>query len=115
MNLNKVPFWLDVAHEIAHRQDALDRGNKAALSPWISFGNGTIIPQSELYATHVENRIREEAGLPLRTHYATISCVDNRFSIPLESTRLITPAGYSLYFPGEKYTPFIMRFNDRQR
>ena len=109
------PFWLDVAHEIAHRQDALVRGNKAALSPWISFGNGTIIPQSELYATHVENRIREEAGLPLRTHYATISCVDNRFSIPLESTRLITPAGYSLYFPGEKYTPFIMRFNDRQR
>ena len=113
--IRKSPFWLDVAHELAHRQDALIRGNKAALRPWLFFGNGVIIPQSELYATHIENRIREESGLPLRTHYATVPCLDNRFSLPVERTRLISPAGYSLYFPGQQYTPYIMRFNKHQR
>lgn len=112
--IRQSPFWLDVAHELAHRQDVLVRGNKAALSPWLTFENGDIIHRSELYATHVENQIREEAGLPLRTHYATIYCVDSRFTLPVESTRLISPAGYSIYFPGQKYKPYIMRFKNHR-
>jgi RHS repeat-associated protein len=55
--------FTDLAHELYHAQ----RFNQGILdlSPW----NGTKVVRDEIWATHGENKIRNENGLPLRTHY----------------------------------------------
>lgn len=65
------PPYIGLGHEAAHIQDAwngtIDR------SPWITINteNGVIrIPHCEKYATHIENQLRAEHGLPLRSHYS---------------------------------------------
>lgn len=65
------PFWLDIGHELAHRKDILTNGAEQAGKEWLrNPDTGGIISQSEKYATHMENMMRADAGLPLRTHYA---------------------------------------------
>ena len=39
---------------------------------WTKGPNSEDIPNTEKYATYIENEIRAEAKLPLRTHYAII-------------------------------------------
>lgn len=55
-------------------------------SPWVTVGNVTI-PNSEKYATHIENQLRAENGIPLRTHYGIDASSGTR--VGLESTRII--------------------------
>lgn len=57
------PLWVVVGHEMAHAKDYLDRGVAKCKNNWAGFFD------TEKYATHMENRMRAEAGLPLRTHY----------------------------------------------
>jgi len=64
------PFWLDIGHELAHRQDVLKNGAAQAQILWLNqASDGVDVPTSEKYATHEENLMRADAGLPLRTHY----------------------------------------------
>ncbi len=64
------PFWLDMGHELAHRQDVLKNGGVQARAEWLTNPDtGDKIPASEKYATHMENLMRADAGLSLRTHY----------------------------------------------
>ncbi len=66
------PFWLDIGHELAHRQDVINNGSKQAGEAWLTHPDtGQRIPRTDKYATHMENYMRSEAGLPLRTHYVT--------------------------------------------
>ncbi|MEG0928748.1 hypothetical protein [Chryseobacterium sp.] len=52
---------------------------------------------AEIYGTHVENIVRAEFGLPLRTHYGSIiDGAGNEF--PTGAGRLIDSIGSSIYF-----------------
>jgi|GEM_PF-1842356 len=63
------PLWLDLGHELAHRQDILENGLTQAKAVWETASDGTQICETEKYATHRENIMRAEKGMPLRTHY----------------------------------------------
>ena len=56
-------MWVVIGHEMAHAKDYLTRGIVECKRNWAGFYN------TEKYATHMENRMRAEACLPLRTHY----------------------------------------------
>jgi RHS repeat-associated protein len=88
-NNTRDPF-IALGHELGHIQDI-----------W----NGTYnsnnwrpgIPEGEKYATHIENQIRSEHGIPLRTHYGMYS--DGR---PVQNTRIIDANGASLFYTRQK-------------
>lgn len=85
------PFYIALGHEIAHAQDRYLRGNDVD-NQWLNVG-GVTIRDSEKYATHVENQLRAENGLSLRTHYAI-----NRDGTGYNPSRILTPGGSSMYF-----------------
>jgi hypothetical protein len=86
------PTYIGLGHEMAHIQDTW----KGTIdnSTWITVG-GTSIPNAEKYATHIENQLRAENGIPLRTHYGIDASSGTR--IGLESTR-IARGGVSLFY-----------------
>jgi hypothetical protein len=57
---------------MGHQKDIWDRtiNNNTWATVQDVNGNNINIPNSDIYATHVENKIRNEHGLPLRTHYS---------------------------------------------
>jgi len=65
------PF-IALGHEMAHVQDVWN--GTINRSAWVTYpkpGGGTgTIPNSEKYATHMENQIRSEHGVALRVSYA---------------------------------------------
>ena len=97
------PFWIDVGHELAHRQDYLLRGAEANKT-WYTDSEGKDIIDSEKYATHIENLMRSSTNfLPLRTHY------QSQGMWGYEPSRIINRKGESLFFEGTKYTPLRQR------
>lgn len=81
------PAYIGLGHELAHIQD-IWRGTVIG-GEWV---NG--IPNTEKYATHVENQLRSEHKLPLRTHYGVTSDGKGDPHTPL----LRAGTGVSLYF-----------------
>ncbi|MFY7740823.1 MAG: RHS repeat-associated core domain-containing protein [Flavobacterium sp.] len=69
----KNEFYLTFFHEIAHSFAAQNYNQKTLDDAWISASeiNGlqNDISNSEVYACTIENSLREEKALPLRTHY----------------------------------------------
>lgn len=63
----KRPSYIGLAHELAHVLDILSDG-KLDMGKWYEEG-GKRITNAEIYATHVENQVRAENGVALRTHY----------------------------------------------
>ena len=65
------PSWLILAHEMSHRRSEIDKVILPA-GNWVYVGS-TQQPASwdEINATHVENKIRAENNMPLRTHYSS--------------------------------------------
>src|SRR5690554_1155978 len=64
------PFWLDIGHELSHRKDVIVNGASQAGALWLTNPDtGKPIPRSEIYATHMENLMRADESLPLRSHY----------------------------------------------
>ena len=59
---------IDLVHELAHIQYNWNVGKYDSWND-VKLGNGKIITVAEIYTTHIENKIRAEQGLPLRTHY----------------------------------------------
>ena len=69
---NTRPSYIGLAHEMAHVQD--NWNGTMNTGTWVTYltpsgGTGTI-SNAEIYATHMENRIRSEHTLPLRVSYA---------------------------------------------
>ncbi|MCH7400769.1 RHS repeat-associated core domain-containing protein [Belliella kenyensis] len=87
------PFWLDLGHELAHSRDFLVNG-ESVYDTWVNNPDspGNPFRQSEKYATHIENNMRAQAGLPLRTHYAS------QGSGGYEPTRILNANGTSKFF-----------------
>ncbi len=83
---NSRPPFIGLAHELAHFQD-LWKGTWSD-EPWVRGSNGNPnINVGEQYATHVENQIRAEHDVPLRTHYNGD-----------KKTRIVNVNGESLYY-----------------
>lgn len=63
--------YVGLGHELVHTRDRFN-GN-LDMNTWQTVtdqnGNQKSIPYAEVSATHTENQIRAENGLPLRTHY----------------------------------------------
>lgn len=86
------PFYVALSHEMAHTQDYYMRGTEKVQAQWLKV-DGNKIVDSEKYATHVENQIRGENGLSLRTHY-----VINPDGSGYEPSRIIDSKGGSLFY-----------------
>jgi RHS repeat-associated protein len=61
------PAYIGLAHELAH---ALDWNmGTIDLGVWVKYSDGTTSSNSEKFASHIENQIRAENGVPLRAYY----------------------------------------------
>jgi hypothetical protein len=104
------PFWLDIGHELSHRQDVLKNGSAKAEATWLTNPEtGESISASEIYATDMENKMRADRGLPLRTHYVSVS----QNGIPIggwEPSRILRSGTRTSTFYGTTYrsTPKIL-------
>jgi hypothetical protein len=70
---------------------------------WLTIGSETA-SHSEKYATHVENLIRAEHGLSLRTHYGVVDMGGGKFRGYAPSA-LLGPMNSSKYFPVKLSNP----------
>jgi hypothetical protein len=104
------PPFVGLAHELAHISDVwngtVNRKTWRVLpdgsDEWIS------VPYAELYATHVENKIRAENGFPLRVSYASAprGAVDGRAFADRSSLLLRPGTRKSLYFDCRGHTSY---------
>jgi RHS repeat-associated protein len=87
----KLPFSITLGHEMAH---GLANTQGVAFKDWVTLpteaGDRTL-SQSEIYATHVENNLRGERGLPLRTQYS-----QDGDGNPMSETRILDSKARSL-------------------
>ena len=81
------PPFIGLGHELAHISDY--RSGSMDTSFWFVFQKGTFeksIDKSELYASQIENVLRFEHNIPLRTHYACYGVGSS--VIPYEASRI---------------------------
>jgi hypothetical protein len=94
------PAYIGLGHELAHALDDKRGTMQGGYVP--GFGPGSISPDfkgianAEKFATHMENKLRAEHGLPLRTHYG-YNQVTNTGIFPIIS------GGKSLHYGGYDY------------
>ena len=84
------PSFISLGHELAHAEDFFS--GSMNYSTWYSY-NGKSVEYNELKACHVENMIRAEHNVPLRTHYSR-----TQFDNPVEKSRVTIFPNFSLYF-----------------
>lgn len=93
------PAYIGLGYEMAHIQDiwkgTIDNNT------WVTVG-GTAIPNAEKYATHIENQLRAENNISLRTHYGIDASSGKRAG--LESTRIIN-GNSSLFYKQSGKSP----------
>lgn len=98
------PAFVSLAHEFGHALDiimgTIDR------SEWYS-ENGKSISKAEWFASFVENAIRFENSLPIRTHYSFAINEDNGLEVPVWKSILKMPSmTYQKYLPNSFYKMF---------
>ncbi len=98
----KIPFSLILGHEMAH---GLANVQGVKFKDWTTVnindeGGTKTLSQSEIYATHIENNLRAERGLPLRTYY---SPTQDGGADP--ATRILDSKSRSLYYPTGDISP----------
>jgi hypothetical protein len=66
------PSLIGLGHELAHKEDRWKgtMNNSTWYSTPDANGIENSVSKSEIYATHRENQLRTEHGIPLRTHYS---------------------------------------------
>ncbi len=91
------PDWVSIGHEFGHLysnakgwdMNIIEYFN--AHDDW-QWNASLDLATDEIFATHIENNIRSEAGLPLRLYYSEY------FGSPLESTRVASDNGISIFY-----------------
>lgn len=83
------PNFITLGHEMAHGMDSYNY----KVSSWIPLSRNRSVSESEVYATHIENMIRAESGLPLRTHYLA-----QKGGVGYSYSTLIDKKGNSVFF-----------------
>ena len=72
IGLQESPLFVTIGHEMAHKEQSIS-GVASADERWFSYttpsGEREKVTKGEQYATHIENQLRADASLPLRTHY----------------------------------------------
>ncbi|WP_160137571.1 RHS repeat-associated core domain-containing protein [Chryseobacterium sp. c4a] len=86
------PLYTTIAHEMGHVYENYALGVTSQADT--RFGPDSTT--AEIFGTHVENIVRAESGLPLRTNYGSI-CIGSA-CIPNTDGRLIDNAGSSIYY-----------------
>ena len=94
------PSYIGLGHEMAHIQDVWN--GTIDNSTWVTAG-GVAIPNSEKYATHIENQLRAENGILLRTHYGIDASTGTR--VGLESTRIVRGVTSLFYWKSNGIAP----------
>jgi len=80
------PFFVSLGHELGHKRD---ESNYLFNGSWFGVSRG------EIFASHWENMIRAENGLPLRSSYSTNPKVSGGLDL---QTVLIDCTGNSMYY-----------------
>ena len=93
----KATAYINLAHELAHARYKIEKKKSLV---WFTIpdahGNSKKVYTSEIYTTHIENMIRSELYLPLRTHYEILPEGSD-----LTSAIINPETGRSLYFINE--------------
>ncbi|SMD45748.1 RHS repeat-associated core domain-containing protein [Aquiflexum balticum DSM 16537] len=103
MGLQNPKSFISLGHELAHAEDHV-KGTLNTSRTWTS----NKYPQAEKYATHRENQIRGELGLPLRTHYG-LQRLSSGSLIPDKQSQIIKN-GFSNFYQmkvGPIYLPYV--------
>ena len=109
VGMKEAIFYVTLGHEMAHVIDAYENPNSYK-DLWLK--NSTKdITRSEIFATHIENQIRSESGLPLRRYYGNTEDSNTGTVRPLRQSLLIDKNGNSLFY--QQTAPTI--FNTLQR
>ncbi|MCX8532085.1 DUF6443 domain-containing protein [Chryseobacterium luquanense] len=111
------PFFIKLGHEMGHGMDPMKKSD--LFGPWV--GGKTQndkVSHSEIFASHIENKLRAENGLPLRVSYMVNP--NNKIANGVDlQTMLIDSTGNSVYFngygqnlqnqlkPGDPYNAFM--------
>ncbi|MDR7130998.1 RHS repeat-associated protein [Algoriphagus sp. 4150] len=98
--------FISLSHELGHGEDHL-RGTLNTDRTWTSVGYS----QAEKYATHRENQIRGELGMPLRTHYGLYRNNQTGELFPNNDSRIIR-GDFSMFYQvkvGNIYIPYLYR------
>ncbi len=77
------PAFIGLGHELGHSFDKVSDG-KINYAPWPGV---TGARKAEMFATHIENMLRAENQIPLRTHYG----INNSSGSPVYEGQLIYP------------------------
>ena len=85
----EVPAFVALAHELAHAWGAA-KGNKNE-EPWFKHGD-QIVTKDEFFASVIENYVRADHNLSIRTHYAEI--VVNGEIVPYSPSALFESISY---------------------
>ncbi len=94
-NRDSQPF-IGLAHEMAHSWDGIGGNlNLAKIS-------GQDFTYSEHFATHIENKIRAENGMPLRTHYGYNQSTNTGFYRILQG-------GQSIFYGNNYYDHLMLK------
>ncbi|WP_326983922.1 DUF6443 domain-containing protein [Chryseobacterium sp. MYb264] len=87
------PLYTTIAHEMGHVYGYFALGERATSDTRF----GPHATTAEIYGSHVENIVRSETGLPLRTHYRS-NKDGTGYAYPGNGSRLIDNAGSSIYY-----------------
>ena len=100
------PAFIGLAHELAHISDVWH--GTINRNTWMKLpdeeGGYVTVSYAELYATHIENKIRSENGLPLRVSYAKVFF--DSWQRDVSSLLLKPGTRESLYFDREGHTAY---------
>src|SRR5690606_25765277 len=108
--LEATKMFVTFGHELAHIIDKYENpGNYNDI--WIDMGEDKKpIRRTEIFATHIENQIRAQSGLPLREYYG-ISKDESGRQFRLRGTLLLDSNNNSLYF--KQTAPSIFDIQNR--
>jgi RHS repeat-associated protein len=92
------PLFIKLAHEMAHGMDPIK--NYTPIGPWVpaneAKGNSAV-SWGEVFASHIENKIRSEWGISLRNSYS-LNLLNTKLNQLDYSTLLIDKKGNSLWY-----------------
>jgi len=100
--------WLILAHEIGHVYSRYLFGEAVNNKNWFNMSGPKSPNQAEILASHIENMIRAESGIPLRTYYGIETDQNGK---NLYRGQLIDTQNRSLFFNNS--TPPTIETNQR--
>lgn len=96
--LEAAKMFVTFGHELAHIIDKYENPGRYQ-DKWVDLSDGKkSIKRSEIFASHIENQIRAQSGLPLRKYYGLSQDAETGRQFGLRGTLLLDGDNNSLYF-----------------